>query len=96
MTLKTLLEFSKGHSAYGDKCIPITRAAYFKLVDWTGRCIRNDKRGSIPQDLPPILDRLHLTKHEWLRQTRYFEARFKRVAGTWESIKRADEQLGKS
>ena len=31
---------------------------YLQLVEWTGRAIRNDKRGAIPQHLPPLLQRL--------------------------------------
>ena len=92
---KSLLGFIKPKAEYRDKGIPMTEAAYIELVDWTGRCIRNDKRGAIPTHLPPILERLNITEHEWLRHTRFFEARFKRVAGTWDSIKRAAEKFGK-
>ena len=91
----SLLPFAKKQLEYGENFIPITQAAYFELVDWTGRIINDGKRGSIPNNLPPIFDRLNLSEHEWLRQTRYFEARFKRVAGTWESIKYAVKQLNK-
>ncbi len=92
---KSLLPFAKDNMKGNDVCIPITKAAYFELVDWTGRCIRNDKRGAIPHNVAPLLDRININEHEWLRQTRYFEARFKRVAGNWESIKRAAKRLGK-
>ena len=95
ITKANLLPFAKKQLEYGESFMPITQAAYFELVDWTGRIIRDGKRGSIPNNLPPIFDRLNLSEHEWLRQTRYFEARFKRVAGTWESIKYAAKQLGK-
>jgi hypothetical protein len=33
---------------------------YFELVDTTGRIIREDKRGYIPNYIPPILERLNL------------------------------------
>ena len=33
---------------------------YIDLVEWCGREIRSDKRGSIPSDLSPILGRLGL------------------------------------
>ena len=90
-----LLEFIKAKHEYGDKVIPMTEAAYIELVDWTGRCIRNDKNGAIPAHIPPILQRLNLTEHEWLRHTHFFEARYKRVAGTWGSIKQAAKKFGK-
>jgi hypothetical protein len=34
---------------------------YLKLVDWTGRRVRLNKRGAIPADLAPIVDRLQVT-----------------------------------
>lgn len=91
----SLLKFLKPNADYAEKGIPMTEAAYIELVDWTGRCLRHDKRGAIPAHFPPILERLNLSEHDWLRQSRYFEARFKRVAGSWDSIKRAATQLGK-
>ena len=35
--------------------IPFKADDYIELVDWTGRIIRSDKRGAIPEHLPPIL-----------------------------------------
>jgi REP element-mobilizing transposase RayT len=39
---------------------------YLTLLDSLGRVIRTDKRGSIPSDLPPILERLGLDPQAWL------------------------------
>ena len=39
---------------------------YFQLVDWTGRQLRKNKRGSIPKNYPDILDRLKLDPDKWL------------------------------
>ena len=37
---------------------------YLELVDWTGRIIREGKRGAIDQTAPPILQRINIsTKH---------------------------------
>ncbi|WMS87508.1 hypothetical protein [Pleionea litopenaei] len=38
----------------------VTEAEYLELVDYSGRAIRCEKRGYIPNDLPPILERLNL------------------------------------
>ena len=91
----SLMSYLKPNAEYGDKGIPMTEAAYSEFVDWTGRCIRNDKRGAIPAHIPPILERLNMTEHEWLRHTQFFESRFKRVAGNWDSIKLAAKNFGK-
>ena len=39
---------------------------YLKLVDWTGRHIREDKRGRIEDEVPPILNRLGIASAHWL------------------------------
>jgi hypothetical protein len=40
------------------KGIQFDEQDYYRLLDWTGRAIRDDKKGSIPEDLAPILERL--------------------------------------
>ena len=35
-------------------------------MDWTGRIIREDKRGSIPAEMPPILARLAIEPKYWI------------------------------
>src|SRR5690606_21023107 len=42
----------------GAPAIPYTLRDYVALVDWSGRLIREDKRGAIDSGLPPILKRL--------------------------------------
>ena len=88
-----LMPFTNQNNDFANKGIHFSEIAYIELVDWTGRCIRNDKRGAIPNHLPPILERIQLDEHKWLRHTQFFEARFKRVSGTVESIKRAAIKL---
>ena len=55
-------------------------------MDWTGRVIREEKRGAIPQSALPIFERLQLTEKEWLLHTQHFESRFKRAEGTWKQL----------
>lgn len=51
----------------GCACTPaITLDDYLTLVDLTGRIVRGDKRGAIPADLAPILDRLRVDLAAWL------------------------------
>jgi REP element-mobilizing transposase RayT len=47
---------------------------YLTLVDRTGRVIREDKRGFIPQELAPILERLTMDFTTWQQNTTAFEA----------------------
>lgn len=54
--MESLRPFS-GHADDTDG-IPYRFADYLELVDWAGRAVRSDKRGYIPPDTPPILQRL--------------------------------------
>ena len=49
--------------------LPFNLKDYIELVDWTGRAIRDDKRGYIPQQTPPILETINLTDEQWLTLT---------------------------
>jgi hypothetical protein len=45
--------------------IPYSFKEYLQLVDWTGRAIRDDNRGHIDAQLPPIITRLNIDAHAW-------------------------------
>ncbi|WP_189398954.1 transposase [Arenicella chitinivorans] len=62
--------------------IPYRLKDYLNLVDWTGRSIRHDKHGSIPDQIPPILQRLDLDMASWIILTTEFEARFQSWVGS--------------
>ncbi|MCG7883991.1 MAG: hypothetical protein N0E42_13780 [Candidatus Thiodiazotropha endolucinida] len=42
------------------KGLPFRLSDYLALVDWTGRAILENKRGYIPDNQPPILERLKI------------------------------------
>ena len=50
---------------------------YLKLLDWTGRELRSDKRGSIPKGLDPMLERLQCSSETWLDLVKNFRKRFR-------------------
>lgn len=47
-------------------CIAFDYADYLELVDWSGRCCRQDKRGAIGAAIPPILERLNIAPDAWM------------------------------
>lgn len=49
-----------------DHAIPYQIQEYLELVDWPGRAIIEGKRGRIPDDLPPILDRLNIDPENYV------------------------------
>jgi REP element-mobilizing transposase RayT len=61
--------------------LPMTLDEYLTLLDWTGRAIRSDKRGAIPADLLPILQRLQVNAEVWVETIEHFGRIFRRAAG---------------
>jgi len=66
--------------------LPIEAAHYVMLLDWTGRQLRADKRGAIPDHLACILDRLGLNRSNWVETVRGFGRLFKQAAGRSSSL----------
>ncbi len=54
---------------------------YLELVDSTGRVIREDKRGAIPEDISGILQRLHLNARTWLNMVKNLQTSFSYAIG---------------
>ena len=59
----------------------MTLDQYLKLLDWTGRQLRNDKAGRIPSEFGPILERLDCSAESWLDLVQNFRKRFRTEAG---------------
>ena len=66
--------------------LSIPLAKYLDLLDWTGRQLRLNKRGSIPDHLAPILERLGINGECWCDLVQKFGKLFKRAAGSAESL----------
>ena len=60
----TLLWFRRHHQ--DEEALPFYVTDYLALVDWTGRVVRDDKRGAIANECPPILQRLNIDPDHWL------------------------------
>jgi REP element-mobilizing transposase RayT len=73
--------------------IPFHFADYLELVDWTGRILRDDKRGAISANLPPILQRLHIQPERWLRNCKHLEQDFHRAIGPIAKLEQLCEKL---
>ena len=66
---------------------------YLKLVDDTGRIIRNDKRGSISESSRHTLHKLNIPEQNWLKITSEFTRLFKGPVGTLQELSRYCEHL---
>ena len=68
--------------------LPIEDTCYFDLVDWTGRAIREDKRGAIPAHIQPMLQKLAVNEDNWVNNTQHFGSRFRRALGRISQFKK--------
>jgi len=75
-------------------CIPFEFLDYIQLADWTGRALRDDRRGAIDSELPDILARLGITPGAWLGACCHVEERFGRAMGPLANINRLCERIG--
>ena len=77
------------------KAIPFELNEYIALVDWSGRAILHNKRGSIPANAPPILFRLGIDEKDWIQHIHYFERQFPTVAGNIDRLRELAEQTSR-
>ena len=74
--------------------LPYNFKEYIQLVDWSGRAIRDDKRGAIDDQLPFILHRLGIDEEYWYeamkpKANRYFS----RAIGCQSSLRAYAQKL---
>ena len=93
---KSLLPFAGNLKQPMPRGLVFNLVDYLELVDWTGRIIREDKRGAITQTAPPILRRLGIFTRHWIELCTRFEKRFKGIAGSAHSIKKLRAYFGLS
>ena len=74
--------------------LPYLETDYFKLVDWTGRAIRSDKPGFVPERVKPILERLNICSDEWVKTIPALEKRFHQSIGIVDRMRAWCESVG--
>lgn len=84
-----------GRRASDDGFLPLTRDQYLQLLDWSGRQIRQDKKGAIPAELAPILERLEMDADQWLIGVQCFGACYSDAAGTRQSLQQHAASQGR-
>ncbi|MEW8424696.1 MAG: hypothetical protein AB2654_03935 [Candidatus Thiodiazotropha sp.] len=79
--------FQRARGKKPSKGIEFELKDYLRLVDWTGRAIREDKKGAIPSDLAPILERIGLNPDAWLKSVSHYSRNYFSVLGAIDRIK---------
>ena len=69
------------------KGLPFALKDYVRLVETTGRLIRDDKPGYIQPDRLPILERLGIDNTNWIKLTTKFEAHFSQAVGAESALR---------
>ncbi len=80
---------------HAENTLPYALSDYLDLVDLTGRAILENKRGFIPNELPPILEKLGLSADTWLKELNQFKTAGYTAVGTVSQIKNFCRNLGK-
>lgn len=60
---------------------------YLELADWTGRIVRDDKRGSIDASTPRILQKLQLDEATWMETVQGYSKGFHSFVGSETQLK---------
>jgi hypothetical protein len=82
-----LYPFNKPREKNPAKRIDFELDDYMRLVDWTGRAIREDKKGVIPAEFAPILERIGLNPDAWLNSVSHYKENYFSVLGAIDRIK---------
>lgn len=67
--------------------LPFTEQDYFDLVDKTGRLIREDKRGFIPAEVPPLIQQFGIDPSRWIDHIKHLGRHYAHCVGSVDKIK---------
>jgi len=95
-TIVKLLGFSDDSGEAAANEMPYSTTDYLELVDWSGRAIIEGKKGSIPDHLPPILQRLKLDPEQYLVYVKKPKFGFANALGAVDKLKAYAEHFGKA
>lgn len=79
-----------------DDALPFRFQDYLALIDWTGRAIREGKRGFIDDRLPPIIVRLNIDADAWQLAMQPGGNVFGRAMGRLDHLRLHAKTLGQS
>ena len=67
---------------------------YLKLVDWSERLLREDKKGHVHYQLPDFLQRLNIDPKHFIYLSQNFESPFNNLVENVYHVKQACYELG--
>ncbi|EGM71280.1 transposase [Shewanella sp. HN-41] len=91
-TYKSLAKFDGSTHLSQQSGIPFHFADYLELIDWTGRAIRQDKKGYIDNQRPKLLNELGIAPDAWLTSAKEFRRQYSGISGRWDAMCEFKEQ----
>jgi len=76
--------------------LPFHLDDYLQLVDWSGRIIREDKKGAIGADAPNILQRMEMDASQFVYLSQHFESPFKNLVGAAHKVRKVCRAMGQN
>ena len=73
--------------------LPIRLDDYIELVQWTGKQVRDDKRGAIPSNAPSVLKRFESKPERWATRVKAIGSGYWRVVGDAQDLIELAERL---
>ncbi len=95
ISIKPLLAFVGDEHQLNPKGIGYSLVNYLELLDWTGRIIREDKRGAICAQRPKLLIILALEDESWLELARGFGKNYQGAVGSLDELALFASHTGK-
>ncbi|MCP4324033.1 MAG: hypothetical protein GY787_19675, partial [Alteromonadales bacterium] len=92
---KPLVKFVGAEQPNQPQGINFTLIDYLELVDWSGRIIREGKRGAISAQTPVLLSALGLDHETWLSLASDFGKTYHGAVGSLEELALFAEHTGK-
>jgi hypothetical protein len=86
---------TSGQRASDKGLLSLTGDQYLQMLDWSGRQLREGKRGAIPSHLAPILERLGIEGDELLDMLTDLPRLFRRIVGRSEEIIERAHEVGR-
>jgi len=91
----SLAPFSAAESKNVETIIPMSLLSYLELVDATGRTIRMDKPGYIPENIKPILQQLNINSSCFIKVIKNYKNLFNSAAGSQAKLAEFNQHFGK-
>lgn len=92
-----LLDFGGDEGQETPDGLPFALDDYIDLVDWSGRVVRDDKRGAIDEAVPPILQRLEIDAGTWQKMLQERKRlRFHHAVGRASAMKENAASFGRA